>query len=114
MLRRMPGGVREEILNFIDFESEKEEIYMISADHQKELEISLEQIKNGDTISNEGVNAKVQKWLLKYCFISLSGNRNQHKQCFIKKKDYLEIILFTTVFKKHFNSIRHCTHEMKT
>ena len=65
MLRRMPGGVREEILNFIDFESEKEEIYMISADHQKELEISLEQMKNGDTISNEDVNVKVQKWLLK-------------------------------------------------
>jgi hypothetical protein len=55
----------EEILNFIDFESEKEEIYMIPADHQKELEISLEQMNNGDTISNEDVNAKVQKWLLK-------------------------------------------------
>ena len=55
----------EEILNFIDFESDKEEFYMIPADHQKELEISLEQMKNGDTISNEDVNAKVQKWLLK-------------------------------------------------
>ena len=55
----------EEILNFIDFESEKEEFYMIPADHQKELEISLEQMKNGDTISNEDVNVKVQKWLLK-------------------------------------------------
>lgn len=55
----------EEILNFIDFESDKEEFYMIPADHQKELEISLEQMKNGDTISNEDVNAKVQKRLLK-------------------------------------------------
>jgi hypothetical protein len=55
----------EEILNLIDFESEKEEIYIIPSDHQKELEISLEQMKNGDTISNEDVNDKVQKWLSK-------------------------------------------------
>ncbi|MBK6499843.1 MAG: hypothetical protein IPG00_17475 [Saprospiraceae bacterium] len=49
----------------IDFESEKEEIYIIPSDHQKELEISIEQMKNGDTISNEDVNDKVQKWLSK-------------------------------------------------
>jgi hypothetical protein len=55
----------EEILNFIDFESEKEEIYIIPADHHKELELSLEQMKNGDTISNEEVDAKVKKWLSK-------------------------------------------------
>ena len=55
----------EEILNLIEFESEKEEIYIIPADHQKELEISLEQMKNGETISNEDVNAKIQKWLSK-------------------------------------------------
>lgn len=55
----------EEILNLIDFESEKEEIYFIPSDHQKELEISIEQMKNGDTISNEDVNDKVQKWLSK-------------------------------------------------
>ena len=55
----------EEILNLIDFESEKAEIYIIPPDHQKELAISLEQMKNGDTISNEDVNAKVQKWLSK-------------------------------------------------
>ncbi len=55
----------EEILNLIDFESEKEEFYIIPADHQKELEMSLEQMKNGDIILNEEVNAKVQKWLSK-------------------------------------------------
>ena len=55
----------QEILCLIDFESEKEEIYIIPCDHQKELEISLEQMKNGDTISNENVNAKVQKWFSK-------------------------------------------------
>lgn len=55
----------EEILNLIDFQSEKEEMYMIPSDHQKELELSLEQIKNGDIISNEDVNDKVQKWLSK-------------------------------------------------
>ena len=55
----------KEILNLIDFESENEEIYIIPSDHQKELEISLEQMKNGDTISNDDVNDKVQKWLSK-------------------------------------------------
>ena len=55
----------EEILNLIDFESEKEEIYIIPSVHQKELEISLEQMKNGETISNKDVNAIVQKWLSK-------------------------------------------------
>ena len=55
----------KEILNLIDFESEKQEIYIIPSDHQKVLEISLEQMKNGDTISNEDVNDKVQKWLSK-------------------------------------------------
>ncbi|MBK7633652.1 MAG: hypothetical protein IPJ13_04675 [Saprospiraceae bacterium] len=35
----------EEILSLIDFECEKEEIYIIPCDHQKELEISLEQMK---------------------------------------------------------------------
>jgi hypothetical protein len=55
----------EEILNLIDFESENEEIYMIPVDHQKELETSLEQMKNGDIISNENVHVKVQKWLSK-------------------------------------------------
>jgi hypothetical protein len=55
----------EEILNLIDFQSEKEEMYMIPSDHQKELELSLEQMKIGDIISNEDVNDKVQKWLSK-------------------------------------------------
>ena len=55
----------EEILNLIDFESEKEEIYIIPSDHQKELEISLEQMKNGNTISNDDVNDILQKWIIK-------------------------------------------------
>ena len=55
----------EEILNLIDFQSGKDDIYIIPSDHQKELEISIEQMKNGDTISNEDVNDKVKKWLSK-------------------------------------------------
>ena len=58
-------SVLEEILNLIDFQSEKEEMYMIPSDHQKELELSLEQMKNGDIISNEDVHDKVEKWLSK-------------------------------------------------
>ncbi len=55
----------EEILNLIDFESEKEEIFIIPVEHQKELEISTGQMRSGDTLSNEEVDAKVQKWLSK-------------------------------------------------
>ena len=53
----------EEILNLIEFGAEKEEIFIIPNDHQKELDISLEEMKNGDTISNEELNAKVKGWL---------------------------------------------------
>ncbi len=55
----------EEILSLINFESDKEEIYSIPPDHQNELEISLEQMKNGNTISNEDVNDILQKWFIK-------------------------------------------------
>ena len=57
--------ILEEILILLDFESEQQEMFMIPSDHEKELEISLEQMKNGDTITNEDVNIKVQKWLSK-------------------------------------------------
>jgi len=55
----------EEILNLIEFGSEKEEIFIIPNDHQKELDISLEEMKKGDTISNEELNAIVKEWLSK-------------------------------------------------
>jgi len=55
----------EEILNLIEFGAEKEEVFIIPKDHQKELDISLEQMKNGEIISNEDVNAKIQEWLSK-------------------------------------------------
>jgi hypothetical protein len=55
----------EEILNLIDFETSKEEIFSIPSEHQKELDISIEQMKKGQTISNEMVEYKVQQWLSK-------------------------------------------------
>jgi hypothetical protein len=55
----------EEILYLIDFESDKEETFEIPPQHLKQLEISLEQMKNGEVISNEEVDEKVQKWLSK-------------------------------------------------
>lgn len=42
----------EEILNLIDFETSTDEIFIIPIEHQKELDISIEQMKNGQTISN--------------------------------------------------------------
>ncbi|HMP29562.1 MAG TPA: hypothetical protein PKD85_08170 [Saprospiraceae bacterium] len=53
----------EEILNLIDFGSDKEEIFIIPSDHERELENSLEQMRNGETMSNEEVEAKIKKWL---------------------------------------------------
>ncbi len=55
----------EEILNLIDFETSTDEIFIIPIEHQKELDISIEQMKNGQTISNELVDIKVQQWLSK-------------------------------------------------
>jgi hypothetical protein len=55
----------EEILNLIDFETSTDEIFLIPIEHQRELDISIEQMKNGQTISNELVNIKVQQWLSK-------------------------------------------------
>lgn len=55
----------EEILNLIDFETSTGEIFIIPKEHQKELDISLEHMKNGKTLSNELVDLKVQQWLSK-------------------------------------------------
>ncbi len=55
----------EEILNLIDFETSKEELFSIPSDHQKELDISIAQMKKGQTISNELVDKKVREWLSK-------------------------------------------------
>jgi hypothetical protein len=55
----------EEILNLIDFETSTDEIFIIPKEHQKVLDISIEQMKNGQTTSNELVDTKVQQWLSK-------------------------------------------------
>ncbi|MCB9310885.1 MAG: hypothetical protein H6567_12575 [Lewinellaceae bacterium] len=56
-------NILEEILNLINFGSDKEEMFIIPSEHVLELEKSLEQMRNGDTMSNEEVDAKVKKWL---------------------------------------------------
>ena len=55
----------EEILNLIDFETSNEKLFSIPSDHQKELDISIAQMKKGQTISNELVDKKVREWLSK-------------------------------------------------
>jgi hypothetical protein len=49
----------------IEFETSTDEIFIIPIEHQKELDISIEQMKNGQTISNELIDIKVQQWLSK-------------------------------------------------
>ncbi|MFZ1458054.1 MAG: hypothetical protein WAT46_18570 [Saprospiraceae bacterium] len=44
----------EEILNLIDFETSKEELFSIPSDHQKELDISIAQMKKGQTSCHTG------------------------------------------------------------
>ncbi len=53
----------EEILNLIEVETRSEEVFMIPEEHKADLEISLQQLKEGKTVPNEVVNERVQKWL---------------------------------------------------
>ena len=53
----------EEGLNLIEVETRSEEIFMIPEKHKADLEISLQQLKDGKTVPNEVVNQRVQKWL---------------------------------------------------
>ena len=41
----------EEILNLINLETSNDEVFSIPSEHQKELDISIKQIKNSQTIS---------------------------------------------------------------
>ncbi len=51
----------EEILNLIEIETKSEEVFMIPEEHKADLEISLQQLKEGKTVPNEVVNERVQK-----------------------------------------------------
>ena len=51
----------EEILKLIDFESDKEEVFSIPAEHQRKLGISVEQMKSGDTVYNQAVTAVIKE-----------------------------------------------------
>jgi superfamily I DNA and RNA helicase len=53
----------EEILKLIEFETTNEEVFMITEEHKADLEISLQQLKEGKIVPNEVVNQRVQKWL---------------------------------------------------
>jgi len=53
----------EEILNLIEIETRSEEVFMIPEEHKADLEISLQQLKEGKTVPNEVVNERMQKWL---------------------------------------------------
>ncbi len=53
----------EEILNLIEIESSADEVFEIPKEHKADLEISLQQLKEGKTVSNEAVNQHVKKWL---------------------------------------------------
>ena len=53
----------EEILNLIEIETKSEEVFIIPEEHKTDLKISLQQLKDGKTVSNEVVNESVRKWL---------------------------------------------------
>ncbi len=56
--------ILEEILNLIEFETNKDsEVFIIPEEHKVDLEISLAQKKTGQTIPNDHVKERVQKWL---------------------------------------------------
>jgi len=67
VIERLQGVNRphllEEILSLIEIETRSEEVFMIPEEHKADLEISLQQLKDGNTVSNQAINERVQKWL---------------------------------------------------
>ncbi len=55
----------EEILQLIELETTSEDVFIIPNSHKEELEISLKQMDDGLTVSNDVVNQRVSKWLLR-------------------------------------------------
>lgn len=53
----------EEILNLIELETSKDSmVFIIPEEHKRDLEISIAQKKDGQTIPNDVVKERVQKW----------------------------------------------------
>ncbi len=50
----------EETLNFIDIKSSEDEVFKIPEEHKADLEMSLKQKKDGETIPNDVVNETLQ------------------------------------------------------
>lgn len=53
----------EEILYLIAFDQNDEEVFVIPEDHKKDIEISLAQKADGQTIPNSVAKQIIEKWL---------------------------------------------------
>ncbi len=56
----------DHILDIIDVESKTEGVYVMSPEETNAVNEGLEQFKNGQWISNEESNRRVEEWLKKY------------------------------------------------
>ncbi|HAQ39123.1 MAG TPA: hypothetical protein DCX89_02375 [Saprospirales bacterium] len=54
----------EEILQLIDLETNSGETFIMPEAHTEELELSLKQLDEGKTFTNDFVNKRIAKWLL--------------------------------------------------
>jgi len=64
-LESVDDHLLKEILGLIELEDSKKEALVIPEEHKRDIEIGLAQIEAGETITNEEVNKRVQKWLEK-------------------------------------------------
>lgn len=54
-------AVMEQIKNLLDFE--KEEIYQLTPEQKRRIELGREQLKNNQTISHEDLQQEINQWL---------------------------------------------------
>ncbi len=55
--------VLEGVLRFLEFETEKEEVYIFNNEQQQAIAKARQQIKDGQFYTNEEVDKLTEKWL---------------------------------------------------
>lgn len=55
--------ILEELLSLIDFESDNDKVLKISDELKRKIDIGLQQIENGEVLSNEDVEKEIDEWL---------------------------------------------------
>jgi hypothetical protein len=54
-----------EVMTLLEDKEESTEIHRLSTDHKKAIHKAIEEIENGNFITNEQANKEIQEWLKK-------------------------------------------------